>query len=453
MNVLSSHYIEAFRILAEKVSVHSMLGVSYATLTRSQRKRPTNHINLMLKALVLVMLVLGSVFGNIPITFAQGTEVEPNHPCPTAQNFGAVAFPFTLDGSLDSTPESPDVDFFRFTGTPGSAVRVDLEGQATGKGTLGDPLLGFFDAGCNLIASNDDSGGTLNSRLVLTIPADGIFILAATSFPDFGFLGGGVGTYQMTITQPAIIGSISGRVVDAVTGDPLPGDTDPFTFVDLLRCENFGCFSVNSQPADSEGRFQFNRDFSGQPLEVGTYQVLAFANQYQQGQTDPFGVAEGEDRDVGDVPLQPFPVQFSNIVPCENLPPEGGRCQYSVRATNRLATRLDGEAWSLVQGFGIGSFTDFTNFQVKNLQRLTLNSQESKDVQFGFRVPSKVRDGASICTNVFVGQRPEAFFDTVGTTFLFCITKGTNGFSLMPEKEAQQMSRQLNGRALTPPKE
>jgi len=407
----------------------------------------------VLRALVLVMLILGSVFGNIPMTFAQNTEVEPNHPCPTAQDFGAVVLPFTLNGSLDSTPESPDVDFFRFTGTPGSIVRVDLEGQATGKGTLGDPLLGFFDTGCNLIASNDDSGGTLNSRLVLNVPADGIFILAATVCCDSSFTGGGVGTYQLTITPSAAIGSISGRVVDAVTGDPLPGDTDPFAFVQLLRCEDVGCFGVNAQPADTEGRFQLNRDLSGQPLEVGTYQVLAFANQYQQGQTDPFGVAEGEDRDVGDVPLQPFPVQFSNIVPCENLPPEGGRCRYSVRATNRLATRLDGEAWSSVQGFEIGSFTGFTNFQVKNLQPLKLKSQGSRDVRFEFRVPSKVRDGASICTNVFVGQRPEAFFDTVGTTFLFCITKGTSGFLVVPEKEAQQRFRQLDGRTLTPPKE
>lgn len=87
---------------------------------------------------------------------------------------------------------------------------------------------------------------------------------------------------------------------------------------------------MSFQLADTEGRFQFNRDFSGQPLEVGTYQVVAFANQYQQGQTDPFGVAEGEDRDVGDVPLQPFPVQFSNIVPCENLPPEGGRASIAL---------------------------------------------------------------------------------------------------------------------------
>jgi hypothetical protein len=396
-----------------------------------------------------VILVLGVVLGLCSPVYSQ--EVEPNNMCPTAQNFGAIALPFTLDGSLDSTPESPDVDFFRFTGTPGSVVRVDLEGQATGKGTLGDPLLGFFDAGCNLMALNDDFG-TLNSRLVLTIPADGVFILAATSFPDFGFLGGGVGTYQLSITPFAAIGSISGRVVDAVTGAPLPGDTEPFAFVSLLRCEDVGCVEVNAQPADTEGRFQFNGDFSGQPLEVGTYQVLAFANQYQQGQTDPFGVAEGADRDVGDVPLRPFPVQFSNIVPCENLPPEGGRCRYSVRVTNRLATRLDGEAWSLVQGFGIGSFTDFTNFQAKHLQPLRLKSQESGDVRFEFRVPSKVRDGASICTNAFVGQRPEAFFDTVGATSLFCISKGTTGFSVMPEKAAQQLFRQLSGRTLTPPK-
>jgi hypothetical protein len=57
-------------------------------------------IDLTSKALVLVVLILGSAFGNIPIVFGQGLEEEPNHPCPSAQNFGAVALPFPLDGSL-----------------------------------------------------------------------------------------------------------------------------------------------------------------------------------------------------------------------------------------------------------------------------------------------------------------------------------------------------------------
>ena len=131
----------------------------------------------------------------------QGPDVEPNNTCPTAQGLGAIALPFTLNGSLDGSPlpGGGDVDFVRFTGAPNTAVRVDLEGQSTGQGTLGDPFLGWFDAGCNLIATNDDNGSTLNSRLVVTIPNDGVVILAVTRCCDGGFDQGGTGTYQLNI--------------------------------------------------------------------------------------------------------------------------------------------------------------------------------------------------------------------------------------------------------------
>jgi Tol biopolymer transport system component len=131
----------------------------------------------------------------------QGPDAEPNNTCSTAQDFGAIALPFTLNGSLDGSPlpGGGDVDFVRFTGTPNTAVRVDLEGQSTGNGTLGDPFLGFFDSGCNLIAINDDNGSTLNSRLVVTIPNDGVFIMAVSRCCDFSFDQGGSGTYQLNI--------------------------------------------------------------------------------------------------------------------------------------------------------------------------------------------------------------------------------------------------------------
>jgi hypothetical protein len=130
-----------------------------------------------------------------------------------------------------------------------------------------------------LLASNDDAGVGVNSRLLFDVPADGVFVLAATSFPDFDFTGQGdfSGTYQLTISPPPpFLASISGRIVDARTGEPLPGDESPFAFADLLRCVGDICEVVNSQSADGEGRFRFERDFDGQPLPVGTYQVVAF---------------------------------------------------------------------------------------------------------------------------------------------------------------------------------
>jgi hypothetical protein len=405
------------------------------------------HAHLTIKALVLGLLLVGGA--GVRLAFAQ--EIEPNNPCTSAQDLGEVALPFTMSGSLDSTEADPDVDFFQFSGAPGSLVKVDLEGADTGKGTLVDPFLGFFDSGCNLIAINDDSAG-LNSRLVVTVPDDGVFILAATVCCDLEFLGGGVGTYEMTIAHFAVIGTISGRVVDALTGSPLAGNTEPFTFVQLVRCEGSDCFDIRSeQPADPQGRFLFDRDFDGVPLEVGTYQVVAIASQYQPVQTDPITVDEGEERDVGDLRLQPFPVQMLNINACGSIPARGGTCKYSVMVANRSGARLNAEVWSLIRGFGIGSFTDITEFQPA-IRELTLQSEESKEVRFDFRVPSAVRAGAFICVDLFVSRRRAAFFDTVGAAGLFCIGKDDAGFSVVADKKAQQIFRKTSGRALGPAK-
>jgi hypothetical protein len=403
---------------------------------------------------ILGLCILGSILGLAPLALAQ--EIEPNNTCPTAQDVGTVALPFTLEGSLDSPPTTPDVDFFRLTGTPGSTVRVDLEGQATKQGTLKDPVLGVFDAFCNLITSNDDSEGTLNARLLVVIPSDGVVVLAATSHPDFGFtgIGSGGGTYQLTVT-PFLAISISGRVVDADTGTPLPGDTFPFAVVELRRCsEELGCdISVAAQPTDSEGRFQFSLDFNGLPLDAGTYQVIAFAGDYRGGKTARFEVGEGEDRDIGDIPLQSlFLVAFSDIQPCEDLPPEGGQCRYSVRVTNRQSVPLQGAAWSLVEGFDLGSPVNFTRFQPQSPHSLTLDPEESSVVQFDFQVPSTVREGAFICTQVFVGQGDSPFFATVGRRDLFCISKGMTGFLVMSEEEVKELRQQVDERSFRPPK-
>jgi hypothetical protein len=139
-------------------------------------------------------------FGPALFQVAQGPDVEPNNTCQTAQDLGPLGGGLTLNGSLD--PEAPatgDIDFVRVAGAPNSVVTIDLQGQATAKGTLENPFFGVLDGDCNVIAFVDDGGEGTNARAVVTIPASGIFTVAVTACCDFGLNAGGVGTYELTI--------------------------------------------------------------------------------------------------------------------------------------------------------------------------------------------------------------------------------------------------------------
>jgi hypothetical protein len=409
---------------------------------------------LVLLAISLVMIGFSSQ------AFAQAVEVEPNDPCVIAQDVGQidVTAAFSLQGSLDI----PDVDFFRFSATPGAQVTANLEGEATGAGTLPNPLLGLFDTDCNLLTSNHDSGFGLNSRLLFDVPADGVFVLAATEADDFDFTGNGFqsGTYQLTFSPPPpSIGSISGRIVDARTGEPLPGNEPPFALADLFRCEGDDCFEfVNSQSADGEGRFRFERDFEGQPLDVGIYEVRAFAEEYEQAETDPFEVGEGEDVDIGDVPLEPPGITVSDIQPCDDLLPQGDTCRYSFQLNNNTNAPVGGIAWSIVDGSGLGSSLDFTLFEASTRggspqavrARFALESLGEATLEFQFDVPPFVV-GAQFCTRVFVGVDPSPLVTTVRERFLFCIFGGSTGFEVMSESESQKVFQSLSGRSRNSP--
>jgi 5-hydroxyisourate hydrolase-like protein (transthyretin family) len=379
---------------------------------------------------------------------ANGTNVELNNTCQEAQDVSAVPFPFTVDGSLDSSV-LPDVDYYRFSGTAGAVIIIDLAGQFTGQGTLPDPLLGAFDSSCSLITLNDDFNSP-NSRLVMSVPDDGTFILAATAYPDSEFLGGGNGTYQLTISPFRKIGSISGKVTNAATGDPLSGDPPLFAFAILQQCNEFGCNDLVGQAAGSDGSFRFDSDFNGVPLEEGTYRVVAGAEQFQFGQTESFDVHEGEDVDVGAIGLQPFPVQFIDTQPCA-IPSDGGVCEFSVTVTNTLPTPLSGKVWSIVNAYDIGSFLNFTTFQPDTPRDIRLGAGQSRTLRFRFRVSGRVPDGAVICPMTYMGQNPDPLFHPVGRAFLFCLVKGGVGFTLMSPTEAQAAVQQMQIQKFAPP--
>lgn len=154
-----------------------------------------------------------SVRGGILATVVSGAGQEPNDTCLAATDLGVITLPLEIYDTLSGFPYAGgDVDFFRFEGPPNQPVTVDLEGQATGQGTLGDPFLGAFDGACGQIGLDDDGGVGTNSRLALTIPSDGVLVLGVTRCCDGAFNFGGEGTYRLTVDTgiPALPPPVAG---------------------------------------------------------------------------------------------------------------------------------------------------------------------------------------------------------------------------------------------------
>jgi hypothetical protein len=242
---------------------------------------------------------------------AQILEVEPNEPCSMAQNVGFISFPETVLGILDTHPDDPNIDFFRISAPQGAALTAKFGAESL---SVIDPIVGLFDSACNLL---DQAGvhpiDRPKARIDFIVPADGEFIIAATSWPDYDFTGElalDSGPYELTISEtPPLIGLISGRVVNLSNGEPVPGSSPTKASAELIRCnDGLDCFdfdSVVQRGIDSQGNFRF--DGVLYRLSPGTYRVIASARWFQDAETDPFTVSEGEDFDLGDIAIEEIP--------------------------------------------------------------------------------------------------------------------------------------------------
>ena len=491
------------------------------------------------------LLALALCIAFAPSARAQEVEVEPNHPCSTAQTLTPSSNPYTVNGSIDT----PDVDFYRVTVPPGTRLRVSLQGADSGNGTLYDPILGAYSGDCaTFIAYDDDGGFGLDSYFELP-SASGSVVLAAASYGDFSFMGYGYysGSYRLVIEQeepPARsisgrvvdtetgsplpdtymtlarcqdgscgelvgwaytdfqgrflfqngafnvyspltagdyqirmerfnyvaaevgpfavsagqeldlgdldlapvprVGSIRGRLVDAISGQPLPGYSEPFSWVYLLYCDPEPyCYQIRFAIPGPDGSFLFEGDaFS--PLLAGTYKLQAQADQYQMTVSEPFQVGNHEHFDFGDFGVKSYPVRIYLDQSCGSIPASGGNCQFKMRVVNGSTSRFVGETWSIVSGSAIGTQPYSTTFQAGNPKGLSLASGASAVVPLSFFVPSDVSNGAYICAEGFAARRPHSF-NTVGRHYLFCLYKGFFGFSLVPEEHKRDVIRRMKG--------
>ena len=511
----------------------------------------SNIMNYVRFVFVLVLvLVLGIPFAGAPAQ-AQTAEIEPNSSCLSAQPLGAL--PATVAGSLDTPPDTPDVDYYRITATPGDLVQIEQRGSSSGSGTLADPFVGAFDSACVFLGYDDDGGTHLDSRLELTVPADGILVIAASTIWDWDFSGNGyysgtytlavsrvavakgiggrvvnastgaaipsafvglmicddngscwqyagytytaadgtfrfepgnytlmedklrVGEYRLTVSagplyqfyestpfqilegqdldfgdigvQPVpVVGSIRGRLVDAVTGEGMPGDAVPFARVELQSCPTvYGgwCWTVRYANADAQGNFVFESS-QNHPLSPGKYRVVAFADQYEETAGSHFDVAADQHLDVGDLAVKSFPVRLNLVSACSSVPVTGGSCAYEVRVSNGNSSALKGSIWSLVQSVPRYWWADFkaTEFQAGSTKNVTLSPGASVDLSFSFTVPASLRDGTAICASAYTSEKNNPF-ETIGTQNLFCVYKTGQGTQVMPDAEKRELMKKI----------
>jgi RHS repeat-associated protein len=79
------------------------------------------------------------------------------------------------DAASLSIPGSA-ADYYQLTGARGQTVTITLDSTDL------DPVLFLWDSDCHVVAQNDDSRGGLNSRVIYTLPKDGIYLIEATRF-------------------------------------------------------------------------------------------------------------------------------------------------------------------------------------------------------------------------------------------------------------------------------
>lgn len=249
-----------------------------------------------------------------------------------------------------------------------------------------------------------------------------------------------VGNSQSYAQTTPTIDSIAGRVVDAQTGEPLPGRSVPFAQVKLYICySSFDCRPVGSTGTDAQGSFRFDGAAAGLP--PGNYQIEVNAEQYVPFQTGFLNIPEG-DYDAGDLALESRPVRIVLEEPC-TVPSTGGNCRFKVRISNGLDTRLHGHAWSVADSIvSVSPVLINATFQTGNPKNVNLEPGESAVVAFSFPVPGNLHDGTYVCIDTFVAQRPSQFA-VLGNLPVLCLQKGAKSLKAIPEGKKRELVRRV----------
>lgn len=153
-----------------------------------------------------------------PAAITAGAEDNGSLDLATATGIGAGVSAITTTGFLGDGPhgdtgdKTGDFDFYKLTGTAGHSVTVSTDGSLPSTNTV----VGLYNAAGELVASDDDSGAGLASRLTYTLPASGDYYVAVAGMSADGSLptdphnsgsghgGTDTGSYQLLIASAPV---------------------------------------------------------------------------------------------------------------------------------------------------------------------------------------------------------------------------------------------------------
>jgi hypothetical protein len=95
------------------------------------------------------------------------------------RSYGLLSYGDTVQGTITGTRSAEN---WNFIGAEGDSIAIYMEAADYDL----DPAVRLIDAGDNEIGYDDDSGGGLNSYLLATLPADGLYTIVAQAYSGSG---------------------------------------------------------------------------------------------------------------------------------------------------------------------------------------------------------------------------------------------------------------------------
>ena len=167
----------------------------------------------------------------LPLLAADIIDVTPD---PRTTAVAVVTGDVRLAGRIgDNRYGAKDVDFYRVSLRAGQQFVIDIDARSLAGSSTLDSYVRLFNAKGRQLASNDDSGGSLDSYLVYTAPTAGTYFVGVSGYGNAAYTpmqdnsgrNGSVGTYQISLgvsSMPARSNTNTIHMLGFADGDVTP---------------------------------------------------------------------------------------------------------------------------------------------------------------------------------------------------------------------------------------